>query len=571
MSVVEKVRLSFYIAHTRPGDLDMILAAPDLTSFSLLGFDTIALKGQDNVGAGTADASRCIFDDDAATSIFLEPAPRVGSFRPWTFLSELDGATVEGTWTLTVEDFNPGNGNLGTLEAASLFLTVDGVETRYETTGLPAAIPDTSGLLSVSFEVGEPAPPVPASLYPFTVQITPLIRPDPGFVDEEDIITVTQFADLDVSHPWKGYKTAKVTLSMEDVAVEDLQPYAFALRVLYEDREEPVFWGQSNIVDDYENGLCHLEAQDASLRMMHHYLRRGDDLLNDVPEEDKGTINADNTGIEGCIDAAQNIASQDLRNDPSLGCIASPTRVSTPRVAPIVVERGQECWQVVSDIGQAELGPDVDMETPDDFENYTELATYDPDTMGTDRTSATPDSPGAGEVVLSYGLIGDNMLGPTVNPQHPTTHAHVLSEDARYRVTAAATVAANDTGGFIDWVRTGFQVDSTEDLDVLTEVAQARVRAYGVPPKHTTVALRPDIAITHNYGRPTFTAPVGTRTPTFYLGDAVTVRAERGFRSFSQAMRVKGVHLTWPGWQGPALTLLELIPVVGGDIDDEDT
>ncbi len=454
----------------------------------------------------------------------------------------------------------------------------------------------------------------------FVVQITPLIRPDPGYVDEADIITVTQYADLDVREPWKGYKTAVVTLRMEDPAVEGLTPYAFALRVLYEDREEPAFWGQSNIEDDFENGLCHLSAQDGSLRMMHHYLRRGDDALNDDPEQDKGTIDADSAGIKLCIDAAQNIASQDLRNDPSLGLIESPTRVADTRTAPIVVERGQECWEVaVNAIGQAELGPDIDMETPDDLENYTELATYDPGTMGTDRTSVTPDAPGAGDVVLTYRgdvfapwapatayLVGhgvavggrtytaddahtsgatfagdlaahwtllayDNMLGPTVRPIHPTTHVHVLSEDAKYRVTAAATAAAYATGHFIDWIRKGIQVDAAEDLTVLTEFAQAHVRAYAIPLRHTEVALRPDVLIEHNFGRPSFTPPGGTRVPTFYLGDSITVRAERGYRSLDEAMRVNGVHLTWPGWQGPALTVLELIPVADGDVDDEES
>ncbi len=407
----------------------------------------------------------------------------------------------------------------------------------------------------------------------FVVQITPLIRPDPGYVDEADIVTVAQFADLDVAHTWKSFKTAKVTLLMTDPAVEGLEPFEFALRVLYEDREEPVFWGQCNIRDDYETGLCYLEAQDASLRMMHHYLRRGDAAIDDNPEEDKGTINADREGIQLVVDAAQNIASQNTRNDPivGIGVIDSGDRAATPRDAPVVVERGQECWQVATDLGGGEGGPDIDMETPDNLFFYTDLATYDPGAMGTDRTSATPDTPGPDEVVLSFGLAGDNVLGPTVNPQRPTTHVHVLSEDAKYRVTAAATAAAHATGHFVDWIRKGIQVDSSEDLTVLTEFAQAHVKAYSVPLKFVTVVLRPDVVIAPNFGRPSFTAPEGTRLPTFYLGDQITVRATRGYRTLNEAMRVNGVHLTWPGWQGPALTLLDLIPHLTADLDDEES
>ncbi len=402
----------------------------------------------------------------------------------------------------------------------------------------------------------------------YKVQITPVIRPTPGFVVVGDILTAAQFGDLDVGHPLSDFKTGKVTLRMEDPVVAGLKPFGFALRVLYENREEPVFWGQSNISDDYENGLCHLEAQD-SLRMQHHYLRRGDTAINGVPEVDKGTINADRSGMSLCIDAAQNIASQDARNDPKLGIIISTARAAALRTAPIVVERGQECWQVISDIGAAELGPDFDMETPAGLSNYAELATYA--NMGTDRTTATPDTPAAGKVVLSYGQAADNMLGPVVNPGRPTTHAHVLSEDAKYRATAAATAASFDTGCFVDWVRTGHTVDTAGNIGVLTEAAQARVRAYGIPPKHTSVVLRPDVVIGHNYGRPSFTPPVGTRVPTFYLGDHITVRATRGHRSFVQNMRVVDVHLTWPGWQGPALTVLKLIPSVGGVPDSEES
>ncbi len=405
----------------------------------------------------------------------------------------------------------------------------------------------------------------------FTVQLTPLIRPTPGFLVAGDLVNVAQFGDLDVSHPWKGYKTAKVTLRMEDAAVAGREPYAFALRVLYEDRLEPVFWGQANIIDDYENGLCHIDAQDPSIRMMHHYLRRGDDALNSVVDVDKGTLDADRGGIAACVAAAQNIATQDARNDPKLGLIMSTARAAPLRLAPVVVERGQECWQVVADLGGAEGAPDIDMETPAGLSNYAELATYAPGTMGTDRSTATPDTPAAGKVVLSYAYVQDNTVAVSVDPERPTTHNHVLTEDAKYRVTAAATAASFNTGAFVDWTRTGFTSDTAGSVAVLTEVAQARVKAYGIPLKHTRVVLRPDAVSEHNYGRPTITVPAGTRAPTFYVGDKITVRAIRGNRSLLQNMRVNGVHLTWPGWQGPALTVLDLIPDVTATVDNEES
>jgi hypothetical protein len=405
----------------------------------------------------------------------------------------------------------------------------------------------------------------------FVVQITPLIRPDPGFVDPDDIVEVAQFADLDVGHAINGFKTAKVTLSMFDPVVADLEAFKFALRVLYEDRQEPIFWGQSNLIKDYDAGVVHLEAQDPSWRMLHHYLRRGDDAINGADGDvDKGTINADAGGLELVVAAAQNIASQDARNDPSLAVdIVNAASIGTGPA--VVVERGQECWQEITDIADNELGPELSMDTPDTLDFYAHLTTYD--LLGTDRTSATPDTPAAGEVVFDFGLGADNIeTGPTVTPIPPVTHAHVLSEDRTERRTAVAKDAggvptSNMFGVWVRFLRTSFNV-SGGDTSVLFEKAKAICRAYGFPLRQMSFALRPDVALGHSYGRPGFSAPPGTRVATFYMGDFITVRAQRGYCTDIEDVRVTEAHWTWPGWQGPARTVLTVIPREGAASDD---
>lgn len=403
----------------------------------------------------------------------------------------------------------------------------------------------------------------------FVVQLTPLIRPD-GPADEADFITVTQFADLDVGHAINGFKTAKVTLSMFDSVVENLEPFKFALRVLYEDRLEPVFWGQSNLSKDYEAGTVTLEAQDPSLRMLHHYLRRGDTALNALDGDvDQGAISADANGIALAVEAAQNIASQDARNDPSLGL--DVVDESTPVGPVVVVERGQETWQVTSDIADNEVGPEITMDTADTLNVYAHLVTHD--FLGTDRVSATPDTPAAGEVVFDYGLGADNIeTGPSVVAIPPVTHAHVLSEDRVYRETKAAfdefgVPTSNMFGVFVRWVRTGFNV-AGGDTTILLEKAKAIVRAYGFPLRQVQFALRPDGFTGHSYGRPDFTTPPGTTMATFYLGDFITFRAVKGSCTDDEEVRVTEVHLTWPGWQGPARTVVSVIPRAGAASDD---
>jgi hypothetical protein len=416
---------------------------------------------------------------------------------------------------------------------------------------------------------------------PFIVQITPLILPDSGEIDPDAIVTLTQFADLNVSNELKGYRTATVTIDTHDPTLNaagtgpllaDLKPFEFAVRVLYEDREEPVFWGQANIITDYAAHTCVLEAQDPSLRMLHHYLRRGDDALSDDPVElDKGRIPTSATGMGFCIDAAQNIAVQDDRNDPSLGLILSPTHASTADGGDVVVERGQECWQVLHDIGSAAAGPDFEMATSFDLTHYAEVATYDPDALGTDRTSITPDTPGAGEVVLDLGVGADNLVAFTDTPRRPTTHAHVLSSDTKHRRTAGDPAASNATGVFVDWIATDWAIAEGGSDDILFERAKAQVKAYGRPPRGLLAVLRPDAAIAYNYGSPDFTVPTGMRAPTFYIGDYITLRAVDGNRSFTGDARIVAVHLTWPGWNGPALTVLDLVPVIGGVPEDEES
>lgn len=405
------------------------------------------------------------------------------------------------------------------------------------------------------------------------VQICKLIRPskNSGAVGAEEVV-VSEFEDLEVVHPLNDGRTARVTLSIFDPVIATVTPFAFALRVLWEDRLEPVFFGPSNISVDYAAGKCYLDAQDPSLRMSHHYLRRGDDALTGDSDPDKGTIDADDTGIGLCVDAAQNTAGQDARDDPKLGLQWSGF-YSTSRTRPIGVERFQECWSVVQDIARAVGGPDFDVQTNDAWpaSQYAYLYTYD--SLGTDRTTITPDAPPAGKVVLDYGIGADNLTSFQERPGRPTTHAHVHSSDGKYRRSAGATAASNQTGIYVDAINYDIEVKKTPafplgDTEALAELAQARVKAYGFPPKFLEVTLRPDAVISHSYGHPFANVPAGTRAPTVYLGDKVTVRAVRGQRSYGGNARIIAARYVHPGKRGPASVQLTLVPVIAGDILD---
>lgn len=407
----------------------------------------------------------------------------------------------------------------------------------------------------------------------FIVQITPLILPDPGVIDEADILTATQFEDVDVAHAINSFRTAGVVLSMHDEVVEFLEPFEFALRILYEDRQEPVFWGPANITDDFTNGKCIIDAYDPSIRLMHHYLRRGDAALNGVPFVDQGTIWADTSGIALCVDAARNIPEQDARNDPELGLYVYESGGWSADLveAPVIVERGQECWQVITDIARHAIAPDFDMKTCWDLNYYTEITTHATAELVAEDEWET--RPGLGvdrteEVEFAYVPNG-NLTGFSRRGSRPTTHAHALSRDARFRQSAGAIAASNKTGVYVDWI--GTDLGASEDLQQqLKALANARVGAYGVAPRFIEVVAHPDKVIDHNYGHAEFEAPVGTRPATYYIGDRISAHATRGYRSHDGAARVVGAHLTQKGPREPAITALSLVPTVGGIPLDEE-
>jgi subtilisin-like proprotein convertase family protein len=94
------------IAHSYAGDLTITLIAPNGQSVRLINA---------NLGGNGADFTNTVFDDSAATSITKGAPPFTGSYRPVEPLSSLDGAPLNGNWTLQVSDNAPGN--IGEIDA----------------------------------------------------------------------------------------------------------------------------------------------------------------------------------------------------------------------------------------------------------------------------------------------------------------------------------------------------------------------------------------------------------------------------------------------------------------------
>ncbi len=97
------VNVSFRINHTFDGDLVISLVHPDNTVVPL-----VTNRGSNgvNFGSGAQDCAGTptVMDDQAATAISAGTASFVGSFRPESPLSALNGKPSNGTWNLRIQD-----------------------------------------------------------------------------------------------------------------------------------------------------------------------------------------------------------------------------------------------------------------------------------------------------------------------------------------------------------------------------------------------------------------------------------------------------------------------------------
>ena len=107
--------ISVDITHSATADLELFLHSP---------IGTVVDLSVGNGGAGDNYVGT-IFDDEAGTAITSGSPPYTGSYQPEGSLSDFDGETVAGTWTLQVFENEPINDD-GELDDWSVTFTVEG-------------------------------------------------------------------------------------------------------------------------------------------------------------------------------------------------------------------------------------------------------------------------------------------------------------------------------------------------------------------------------------------------------------------------------------------------------------
>ena len=114
--------------HTFVSDLQISLTSPEGTTVQVVTF----LGGQN--GQDGNNFCQTVFDDEAVTPFSAAlgtAAPFTGSFTPNNALSAFDGEDGNGTWTLTVQDYN--GQDTGSIRAFSVLVTTDPVITATKT------------------------------------------------------------------------------------------------------------------------------------------------------------------------------------------------------------------------------------------------------------------------------------------------------------------------------------------------------------------------------------------------------------------------------------------------------
>ena len=104
--VVTDVNVKVRLNHTFDGDVQLSLISPGGGNAVTIPLSLNRGGAGANYGSGATDCSGTptVFDDSAATAISAGTAPFVGSFRPESPLSGLNGLSVNGTWTLHAVD-----------------------------------------------------------------------------------------------------------------------------------------------------------------------------------------------------------------------------------------------------------------------------------------------------------------------------------------------------------------------------------------------------------------------------------------------------------------------------------
>jgi hypothetical protein len=396
------------------------------------------------------------------------------------------------------------------------------------------------------------APPEPTPLEGLDWHLTGLWYP--GAESVAYYGRIADPVDGQVRIPLNDSRTAQVTVSTFDPVLKAMigHTYARCLRVYY--HGDLIFWGPCKLNDvDSAAGTVTLSAMDPSVRLIKHFLRRGDlDGALSATNHDRATVTIDHLGLRLIRDAGKNTPGQTDRGVPDLG-IADGTNHFTAAPDDLMgVARWDQCWSTMQELS-ASLGPDFELEPVEGTPGvYCQLNTYA--VQGSDISST---------VAFHYGTGLDNLenLAWTEGSKY-TTHVQTLDRAQTYRITPANLATSADTGPYVDVDITDFDAHDIPEVDalrVLEAYGNDVLAAYSHPLIECKMTLPVETADSFRYLRD------------FIVGDIIGAAAKTGEIELPEGdYRITAVELHQEGSENATRPLLDVVSSHIPTTDSED-
>lgn len=368
---------------------------------------------------------------------------------------------------------------------------------------------------------------------------------DPGsltFSPAEILAQLTQYDNLKIAVPRKGYRTASFSVNLQSAELAALyadggnfNTYSKFLYIKW--RGHVVFWGPIIIKEvDYEANSITLQAKDQGARLEHRYFRIGNVAMDDhFPLGSTGHLPVSWDGIHLSLMAGE--IYEDDRFMPSyVGFLPLGVRMGfnhhTDYGRRIRIDRGQEIWRTMLDLGDRTDGPLFEF-VPLTIEDGTDFAVCN--VYGQFRNDISD------TVKFHYGTGLNNVrnMQPSIGGEL-LSHVVVVTQDKAWRTTSYAKQTSKDSGVWVQWEQVDWNLDKSLDAsqvtDALGAVGDSVLDAYGRPFTSVVVMLRRDDQIQD-------------LTNQFYwiddfkVADVVEISGQKGHESFTGKYLIDVVRL----------------------------
>jgi hypothetical protein len=299
---------------------------------------------------------------------------------------------------------------------------------------------------------------------------------------------LTQFTNFSLRVPRKGHRSCDFKLALQSPELAPLyggigfRPYMNFVYVSW--RGHIVYWGPIVVKEiDFEDNSISIQSMDLAARLEHHYFRIGDAALDDPDDPTVGTLPVSASGLSLALQAG---------SVPGTGFIPLGIRLGsnnhTSFGTQMKIERGQEIWRTIMDMGDRNDGPLVDI-VPLPISDGRDFAVMN--VYGQFRNDVSS------SVKFHYRTGLNNLRNLKITEGGKVlSHAHVLTQDNHWRTTTMSGDSGNKYGVWIQWEQVDFNLpDGSSESDAtasLGAVGDAILDAYGRPLTTTEIVLRRD-------------------------------------------------------------------------------